>query len=133
MTGRLGIGTLLVAAAVALAACSGTSANTTPTSPGAVSGPSSPAASCTVGGSGGTSAEIKNFAFPANLTVAAGGSITFTNADSATHTVTMDNGACDAGRIASGQSATITFTAPGTYTFHCTIHPTMKGTVVVSG
>ena len=148
MIDRTRLGATLVVAAMALAACSGSAATpgaatvapatqaATPASQAPASAPASASAAgaCTVGsGSAATTAEIRNFAFPAGLTVKAGGSITFTNADSAPHTVTMDDGSCDAGRISSGSSATITFTAPGTYAFHCAIHTSMKGTVVVTG
>lgn|SRR5512135_84355 len=151
MIDRTRLGAMLVVAAMALAACSSSAAtpgaatvapatqaaspaSQAPASAGASTPASASAGACTVGsGGGGTAAEIKNFAFPAGLTVKAGGSITFTNADSAPHTVTMDDGSCDAGRISSGSSATITFTTPGTYAFHCAIHTSMKGTVVVTG
>jgi len=152
MIDRTRLGAMLVVAAMALAACSGSAATpgaatvapatqaATPASQAPATAPASAPASasaavaCTVGsGSAATTAEIRNFAFPAGLTVKAGGSITFTNADSAPHTVTMEDGSCDAGRISSGSSATITFTAPGTYAFHCAIHTSMKGTVVVTG
>jgi hypothetical protein len=51
--------------------------------------------------------------------------------DSVTHTATGDNGSFDTGDIAAGSSATITFDNPGTFTYHCAIHPNMTGTIVV--
>ncbi|MGW0770017.1 cupredoxin domain-containing protein [Streptomyces sp. NPDC002676] len=77
---------------------------------------------------------MKNFAFsPAALTVQAGQKVTVVNDDSDAHTVTATQGkAFDTGRIAGGKSGS--FTAPskkGTYSFICTYHPNMKGTLTV--
>lgn len=74
---------------------------------------------------------IEGFKFPASITVKAGDSVTWTNNDRAPHTVTADNGAFDKQVAASGGSATITFSAAGTFAYHCNVHPTMTGTVVV--
>jgi plastocyanin len=74
---------------------------------------------------------IANFAFtPATVSVTAGSTVTWTNADSAAHTVTFDGGP-DCGQLATSSSVTATFAKAGTYSYHCTIHPTMKGTVTV--
>jgi len=75
---------------------------------------------------------IKNMAFnPAQITVSAGTTVRWTNQDSITHTVTADNGQFSSGNLTSGDSYQFTFTTPGTYAYHCSIHPNMKGTVVV--
>jgi plastocyanin len=96
--------------------------------------PSEAAAACeTVDGATGTAAQIKGFAYPADLTVAAGGSITWTNADSAPHTVTFDDGTCASGSIGPGGSVTVRYDVAGTFAFHCAIHPSMTGTLVVGG
>ncbi|MDY0815170.1 cupredoxin domain-containing protein [Kitasatospora purpeofusca] len=105
---------------------------------------SSPVASSPVGSSQATSSTpagavtvtIKDFKFgPATLTVAPGTAITVTNQDSAGHTLTAiapHAGAFDTGLLEQGKSATITApTAPGSYPFHCDVHPTMTGTLVV--
>jgi plastocyanin len=72
---------------------------------------------------------------PAMLTVAKGTKVIWTNASDAPHTVTSDSGtALDSPTIArSGGKFSFTFTEPGTYTYHCTIHPYMTGTIVVTG
>lgn len=57
--------------------------------------------------------------------------VVWVNDDSLTHTATADDFSWDTGDILPGQSATITFTAPGTYTYHCSPHPNMVGTVIV--
>ena len=76
---------------------------------------------------------IANFAFdPAELSVAAGTTVTWTNDDTAPHTVTEDDGLFDSGRLDQGASFSQTFDDPGTYAYHCDFHPSMKGTVVVT-
>jgi len=75
---------------------------------------------------------IQNFAYsPATITVKAGDSITWTNQDSVGHSATADDNSFDTGVLPQGQSKSITFSKAGTYTYHCSVHPTMKGTVVV--
>jgi plastocyanin len=82
---------------------------------------------------GGTAVSIVDFAFqPASIEVPAGSTVTWTNTGGAPHTVTADNGAFDSGQLAPGASFSQTFTTPGTYTYHCDIHPRMTGTVVVT-
>jgi len=76
---------------------------------------------------------ISGFAFsPATVTVSPGQAITFTNADAVTHTTTSVAGAWDSGFITPGGSYPLTLQQPGTYTYHCSIHPFMQGTVVVT-
>jgi plastocyanin len=64
--------------------------------------------------------------------VAPGSTVSVTNKDSVTHTLTATNGQFDTGNIGPGQ--TKTFTAPskaGSYSYICNIHQYMKGTIVV--
>lgn len=77
---------------------------------------------------------ISGFAFsPQTMTIDAGDSIQWTNMDSATHTVVSDTGSMiNSGDLATGQSYTQLFTTPGTYTYHCSIHPDMTGTIIVN-
>jgi plastocyanin len=79
---------------------------------------------------------IKNFAFnPPNMTVAPGTTLTWVNNDQVPHTATATNpaGVFDSGTLQPGQSYSFTFNKPGTYAYHCAIHPYMTGTVTVSG
>src|SRR4051812_15054434 len=63
---------------------------------------------------GDTSVSIANFAFdPGSVTIDAGSTVTWTNSDSATHTVTSDDGTFDSGNLASGDSYSFTFDTPG--------------------
>ncbi len=77
---------------------------------------------------------INNFAFtPATVTVTAGSTISWTNNQSGVpHTVTADDGSFDSGRLSTGQTFSMTFSAAGTIAYHCSIHPTMHGTIVVT-
>ena len=76
---------------------------------------------------------IQNFAFePADLTIAAGDTVVFTNADGAPHTATADNGSFDTGRLSRNQSAELTFSAAGSFSYFCAFHPNMKGTITVA-
>lgn len=76
--------------------------------------------------------EIKGFAFsPNTITIKVGESVTFTNKDGVGHTATADDGSFDTGMIEQNESKSITFDKAGTYTYFCTPHPNMKGTIVV--
>ena len=80
----------------------------------------------------GNSITIANFAFaPATLTVKVGTKVTWTNSDGATHSVVADKGAFSSDNLPTGQSYSFTFTTPGTYSYHCGIHSSMKATIVV--
>lgn len=79
----------------------------------------------------GATVGIRDFAYrPATLTVAKGTRVTFSNSDSVPHTAT-DKGGFDTGRIKGGKSATVRFTKKGTFSYICTIHPEMRGKIVV--
>ncbi|MFK8023007.1 MAG: cupredoxin domain-containing protein [Ilumatobacter sp.] len=76
--------------------------------------------------------DIVNFAFAGDLTVAAGAVVEVTNVDGAPHTVTADDGSFDTGTLGGGAAGS--FVAPsaaGTYSFICTIHPSMTGQLTV--
>jgi plastocyanin len=75
---------------------------------------------------------IKNHAFdPAQLNVAKGTTVTWTNADTEAHTVTADDGLFDSGVLEPGQSYSVWLGGSGTVAYHCELHPDMKGSVVV--
>jgi len=79
------------------------------------------------------SVTIEGFAFsPAELTVAVGDTITFTNNDRAPHTATADDSSFDTGRLNRSQSGEITLTAAGSFPFKCSFHPNMTGTITVA-
>jgi plastocyanin len=70
---------------------------------------------------------------PNPASVQVGQRIVWHNADVFTHTATQDSGGFDTGSIApGGTSAPITLNAPGTVGYHCTVHPSMVGTLSVT-
>ena len=82
-----------------------------------------------------TNVTIKNFSFnPGSITVVIGvnNTVTWTNMDTVTHTVTADDGSFN-GSIPAGATFTHTFTIAGNFSYHCSIHKFMKGTVNVLG
>ncbi len=71
---------------------------------------------------------------PARIVVIIGSNntVTFTNKDAVTHTVTATDGSFDSKDIGAGKSWTYTFPTAGTFTYYCIYHSTwMRGTVVV--
>jgi len=124
---------LIIAAATTVAAV---------TACGGAGAPSSNSSSTSSSATGASpevshSVAIKNFAYsPASLTVVVGTTVTWTNSDPTPHTTTADTSApmsWDSGNLTSGQSYAVTFSKPGTYAFHCSIHNYMTGTIKVTG
>src|SRR5207253_5608210 len=70
---------------------------------------------------------------PNPITIKVGDTVTWTNNGSVTHTSTSNTGAWDTGPIGSGAtSSAVSFNSAGTFPYHCAIHPSMTGTVIVS-
>jgi plastocyanin len=81
-----------------------------------------------------TSVMIHNFSFmPQSISVPKGTTVTWTNMDGTSHTVTSDTGAFNSGALKTNATFQFTFNTPGTFTYHCSFHPNMKATVVVTG
>jgi plastocyanin len=120
---------LLFAAVVAVVLACGCAGNPSPT-------PATPASSQAPGGNAVT---VQNFAFsPANLQVAKGTTVTWTNRDAAEHQVASDaagtipaGGLFQSPALPDGGAYSFTFNDVGTFPYHCTIHPSMKGTITV--
>ncbi len=75
---------------------------------------------------------IEGFAFkPDTLNITAGTTVTWRNNDSVTHTVTAQDNSFDSGSLPSGATFSYTFTKIGTSEYHCQIHPSMAGKVIV--
>lgn len=66
---------------------------------------------------------------PVDIKVKAGTEVTFKNEDSTNHTITGDG--FDSGNIKSGETYKKKFDSAGAYEYHCSLHPSMKGRVVV--
>ena len=76
---------------------------------------------------------------PATLTVSAGSTVTWKNTDSTLHTVTSGSAETgvsgtefDSSYLAGGKTFQHTFGSAGTFDYYCTLHPFMKGQVVVN-
>jgi plastocyanin len=76
--------------------------------------------------------KIDNFSFsPASITVPIGTTIRWTNADDIPHTVVSGDKTFKSKALDTDEQFTYTFTKPGTYSYFCSIHPKMTGTIVV--
>ncbi|MBU6492658.1 MAG: cupredoxin family copper-binding protein [Burkholderiales bacterium] len=74
---------------------------------------------------------IENMQFtPASATVERGDEVVWINRDLVAHTATSA-GAFDSHAIAPGQSWTYVARVPGRYAYGCSLHPTMKATLIV--
>ncbi len=77
--------------------------------------------------------DIIDFAFnPDTTTVAKGTTVTWTNKDSVTHTVTENGNAFTSETLSQGQSYSYTFNEAGTFEYHCRFHTNMLGKVIVT-
>jgi plastocyanin len=138
---------LIVVIALALSGCSNAASPTPPAAapstgaaPSTEAAPSSgttpstaaslPAASAA---SSSNAVSIKDTAFnPTTITVKAGDKVTWTNNDGFAHTVTLDDNSVDSGNVAAGATFANTFATAGTFAYHCKIHSSMHGTIIVT-
>ena len=76
--------------------------------------------------------KIDNFSFgPAQITVPAGTTVTWTNRDDIPHTVVSDDKLFKSNALDTDDKFSYTFAKPGTYPYFCSLHPKMTGKVVV--
>src|SRR3989344_3814007 len=76
--------------------------------------------------------DISGFAFnPSTLTITKGTTVAWTNKDSARHDVVSDTRAFVSERLSQDGAFEYTFDTSGTYRYICSIHPSMKGTIIV--
>jgi plastocyanin len=129
-------GLLTLATALALAACSG--GGTSTSAPVVTSGgPAATSAGAPCADSTGATtvdATVVDFTWSQPINAKVGDVITWTNNDTAAHKVGLDDGSCamSANIAGGGGKQSLVFTVAGTYAFHCTIHPSMKGTITIS-
>jgi len=76
---------------------------------------------------------ITDFTFTGVDEVPVGTTIIVTNADAATHTFTAVDGSFDSGALARDDTFEFTFTEAGEFAYFCNFHPSMTGTIVVTG
>lgn len=82
-------------------------------------------------GSAVAAVEISDFAFsPETVEIDAGATVTWTNLDTETHTVVGDGG-IGSDELQQDGEYSKTFPTPGSYSYRCSIHPAMEGTVIV--
>jgi plastocyanin len=123
---RSAVATLLVVSA----ACSNYSS---PAAPAPVpSGPPETSGTVTTVTISVGAAALGNKAYiPDAINVAVGDTVKWVNTDVVAHTSTADANAWNSGTLAPGQQFSTTLSTPGTFEYHCAIHPGMVGSVVV--
>jgi plastocyanin len=127
------VAALIVIAAVAAIVTSGDNNNSTKTTnpppPASTAPPPSASNQTSI-----DKVSIQNMSFsPDSITVKKGTTVTWTNNDSTTHTVTADSGSGPkSGNLASSDTYNFTFNTTGTFNYHCSIHPSMTGKVTVT-
>ncbi len=86
----------------------------------------------TSGSPGTNEVWMKNTSFtPSAISIAVNTTITWTNKDGMTHTVTDNGGSFNSGNIGNGGTFSHQYTTVGTFPYHCAIHSGMTGTVTV--
>ena len=75
---------------------------------------------------------IENFSFaPATLTVKTGTKVTWINRDDVPHTVNENDKLFKSGAMDTDDQFSYTFSAPGTFSYFCALHPKMTGQIIV--
>ena len=134
MAGALSMLLPVMAACAPSTGIAATSGLPTPVPPSAVATvpPARPLAVADPNAPGGPQLTVENFNFtPADITVAAGTTVTWTNNDDVEHTVTASDNTFGSKALETGASYSFTFKQAGTYTYFCSIHPFMTARVTV--
>ena len=122
--------TIALTATLALAACGSSAATQAPA--GSTGGGTATVCQDSTGTTV-VSASVANMTWSQPVTAKVGDVITWTNTDSVPHKVALDDGSCTmSNSITTGSPQSLVFTKAGTYAFHCSIHPTMKGTITIT-
>ena len=113
---------VLLVGLLGVAGCGSASTPPPPATVGSPSASSSPSGAFTV----------KAYKFPA-FTASPGQKLTLVDGDSEPHSVTADDGSFDSGSFDNtAPGSLVAPTKPGTYPVHCTVHPSMHGTLTVA-
>ena len=117
---------LALAASAAIAGACGSAGTTAPAATTAAATTAAPAA---------VNIDVQGFKFPANMDVAKGTKVTWTNKDTTKHTVTSGtrpnkDGKFDGALDAAG-TFSFTFAEAGTFNYWCTFHSSMNATITV--
>jgi plastocyanin len=118
-------------ALIALAGLTGCGGGGGGGSAGAAPTSSAPASSSGPAAAGDAVIMIKDFTFTTPPSVSPGAKVTVENMDGLAHTVSADKGGAFDSPAPAGKSSFTAPTTPGSYPFHCNIHPEMHGTLVV--
>ncbi len=98
----------------------------------ALAGHSALADSASASAATDTNVVISGYAFKApKVTIVAGTAVVWKNQDDDPHTVTADDGSFDSKGLGQGDTFRYVFVKPGSYPYHCSAHPYMKGVVIV--
>jgi plastocyanin len=103
--------------------------------PAATQAPAAQPPAAPAGGSGApVEILIQSFAFsPQSVTIPVGTEVKWTNQDTPGHNIVSDDGTTiKSPTLGTGESFSMVFDTPGTYTYICSIHPKMKGTIIVT-
>lgn len=76
---------------------------------------------------------ISNFTFEGVTEIAVGTTVVVTNTDNTQHTWTALDGAFDSSALGEGDTFEFTFAEPGEFEYQCNFHPSMTGTIIVTG
>jgi len=126
---------VIAGATVMIAGCtSSSSPSPSPVTSTTTSGPSpSPVTSTTTSVANQYSIAIQNYAFnPSTLTIPKGVTVTWKNYDPVQHTVTSNSGIFSSPLLSTGDTYTYQFNNTGSFSYHCSIHTYMTGTIVVT-
>jgi plastocyanin len=129
-----GVLSLATVAALVLVACGGGGTTTTPTPTPTATTPPTPTPTPTVVMVKIVEANDKYAFSPATLSIKVGTQVVWTNTTDAAHTVTSDTAGVfgTPSSLNTNQTFMFTFTTPGTFAYHCNIHPYMKATITVT-
>ena len=122
----------VIACASLLAGCGGSNSSPTPTAPTPAPPPSGGTSSAvTVTLPRGATSQTTGAYVPNPVTVSVGGTVTWVNSDVDVHDVTSNSRLWASGNLAPGARFSFTFQSAGSFSYLCTLHPNMVGTVVV--
>jgi len=124
---------VIAGATVMIAGCTSSSSPSPTVTRTATSTSASSATSTATSTASQNSVAIRNYAFnPSTLTIRKGATVTWMNYDSVQHTVTSNSGAFSSPLLSTGATYTYQFNSTGSFSYHCSIHTYMTGTIVVT-
>ncbi len=136
------IATCLLTLTLAIAGCGGSSSTTANTQPTATTPPTVAPTAAATATTSGPEADVKmsgsvgSFQFnPATITIKVGTTVVWTNSTGVPHTSTSDASSAvswDSGVVNPGAKFSMTFTQAGTFSYHCSFHPSMLAKVIVT-